>query len=376
MSSQINLDTNGIIFNKPTGKDSSYKCESVTFQRHAPGDEDIAFDLKYCGICHSDVHATEGPEDKFKPVVPGHELAGIVTYVGSKVKNFKVGDKIGVGCMVDSCHNCEFCEIGDEQFCEKGCTMTYGGEPKHGRAGTEITRGGYSDKHVVHEKFAIKIPETMDLKYAGPIMCAGITVYEPLKHYNAGSEHVKRIGIVGGGGLGHMGIKIAKSMGCEVTAITTSPSKVDHLKKLGATTVIVSTDEEAMKKGAKSLDLILNTISADHDVMHYQPLLRPNATLVCLGLVQQPHPVPQVPLIMNRNAIAGSLIGGVRRTQEIVDLCEEKQIYPDVVVVDCNKADDIFAELQGKSTTVQRYVFDIANTMQDFMTAHAKEPKD
>jgi uncharacterized zinc-type alcohol dehydrogenase-like protein len=217
----------------------------------------------------------------------------------------------------------------------------------------------------VHEKFAIKIPKSMDLKYAGPIMCAGITVYDPLKHWHAGEAHVKHIGIIGGGGLGHMGIKIAKAMGCEVTAFTTSPSKVEHLKGLGAKQVVVSTDKKQMESAKRSQDLILNTISADHDVMQYQPLLRPNGTIVQLGLVQKPHEVPQTPLLMNRNAIAGSLIGGVKATQEIVDLCAEKQIYPDVKVVPCSKVDEIFNELQNKSTTVQRYVLDMS-TMDDF----------
>lgn len=368
--SSLDLTTHGIVWNKPCDKDGN-QSESVTFQRHPPGDEDIVFDIKYCGACHSDVHAAES-KDKYQPVTPGHELAGIVTFAGSKVKNFKVGDKIGVGCMVDSCQACEFCEIGDEEFCEKGCTFTYGAEPKHGRAGTETTRGGYSDKFTVHEKFAIKIPESMDLKYAGPIMCAGITMYEPLMHYKAGSEHVKHIGIVGGGGLGHMGIKIAKALGCEVTAISTSPSKVDHLKSLGAARVIISTDEDNMKEAAKSLDLILNTVSAPHDIMLYHKLLRPNGTIVQLGLVQDPHSVPQVALIMTRTSIAGSLIGGVKRTQEIVDLCAEKSIHPDVKVVSCLEADRVFAELREKSTTVQRYVFDVANTMKDFTAQRSK----
>jgi len=360
----MDLKTLGMVAQEPLEKDKGRKFSPIVFERHQPGDEDIMFDLKYCGCCHSDVHACENP-DGYKPTVPGHELAGIATFVGSKVKNFKVGDKVGVGCMVDSCHDCEFCEIGDEQYCDNGSTMTYGGEPKHGRAGTQITRGGYANKMVVHERFAIKIPESMDLKYAGPIMCAGITVYDPLKHWHAGEAHVKHIGIIGGGGLGHMGIKIAKSMGCEVTAFTTSPSKVEHLKGLGASKVIVSTDEKQMESAKRSQDLILNTISADHDVMQYQPLLRPNGNIVQLGLVQRPHTVPQVPLLMNRNGICGSLIGGVKATQEIVDLCAKEQIFPDVKVVPCSKVDEIFNELQHKSSTVQRYVFDIS-TMEDF----------
>lgn len=367
----MDLKTLGMVAQEPVEKDSGKKFSPIVFERHQPGDEDILFDLKYCGCCHSDVHACENPSKDYKPTVPGHELAGIVTFVGSKVKNFKVGDKIGVGCMVDSCHDCEYCEIGDEQYCDNGATFTYGAEPKHGRAGKQITRGGYSNKHVVHEKFAIKIPESMDLKYAGPIMCAGITVYDPLKHFKAGQPHVKKIGIVGGGGLGHMGIKLAKALDCTVTAFTTSESKIEHLKALGADKVVLSTDDKQMQDAKRSQDLILNTVSADHDVMMYEALLRPNGVLVQLGLVQKPHTVPQTPLIFQRHSIAGSLIGGVKATQEVVDLCAEKNIHPDVKVVPCSKVDEVFAELQHKSTTVQRYVFDIST-----MSAFHEERKD
>lgn len=340
--------------------------QSGTFDRHQPGDDDIVISVKYCGVCHSDVHACEAPDASNYPCTPGHEIAGIVEHVGKNVTNFAVGDKAGIGCMVDSCLNCEYCNNDEEQYCENGATMTYGGEPKHGRAGKEKTRGGYSTVMTVHNKFAIKIPEEMPLEVAGPIMCAGITVYDPLTHWKAGSERVKKVGIVGGGGLGHMGIQLAKELGCEVTAITTSPGKSETLKSLGASRVLVSTDEEQMKGAAKSLDLILNTISAEHDIMLYHNLLRNDGTLVQLGLVQKPHTLPQTPLLFKRAGVSGSLIGGIKATQEVIDLCASKKIYPSIEVVPVSKINDIFAELQSKNTMPRRYVLDIANTMGDY----------
>lgn len=364
MVASLNLTADLIECKSKFGENS--KFEAGKCERHQPCDNSIVIAVKYTGVCHSDVHACEGDNASSYPCTPGHEIAGTVEYVGSNVKGFKVGDKAGIGCMVDSCLDCEYCNDDEEQYCEKGATMTYGSEPKHGRAGKEKTRGGYSTVMTVHERFAIKIPDDMPLEVAGPIMCAGITVYDPLKHWNAGSDRVKRIGIVGGGGLGHMGIQLAKALGCEVTAITTSPDKEPKLKELGASRVLVSTDEECMKGAAKSLDLILNTISANHDIMLYHNLLRNDGTLVQLGLVQKPHELPQTPLIFKRAGVSGSLIGGIKNTQEVIDLCQSKKIYPTIEVVPVSKINDIFHELQGKNTMPRRYVLDIANTMSSY----------
>jgi uncharacterized zinc-type alcohol dehydrogenase-like protein len=261
-------------------------------------------------------------------------------------------------------HDCA--DAFSTSYCETGVTWTYGSAPKHGRCGTTVTKGGYSSRMTVNEHFVIKLPDNMPMEVVGPVMCAGITMYDPLVHWKAGSKHVKKVGIIGGGGLGHMGIKLAKALGCEVSAITTSPSKADALKKLGADHVVISTDEESMKAHRKSLDLILNTISAEHQVMHYHPLLRTNGTIVMLGLVPQPHSVCQLPLL-GRAGISGSLIGGVQRTQEVVDLCAAKGILPDVEVIPCSKVNEVFDELSHKSALPRRYVLDIENTLDDFL---------
>lgn len=364
MVASLNLTADVLECQQKFGDSSKFQLGK--FERHAPCDHSVVMSIKYVGVCHSDVHACEGEDASSYPCTPGHEIAGIVEHVGSKVTKFKVGDKIGVGCMVDSCLDCEYCKDDEEQYCENGCTMTYGGEPKHGRAGKEKTRGGYSTLMTVHERFTLNIPEDMPLEVAGPIMCAGITVYDPMVHWKAGSDRVKHVGIVGGGGLGHMGIQIAKALGCEVTAITTSPEKSDKLKELGASRVLVSTDDECMKGAAKSLDLILNTISANHDIMPYHNLLRNDGTLVQLGLVQKPHEVPQTPLIFKRAGISGSLIGGIKNTQEVINLCQSKKIYPTIEVVPVSKINEIFHELQTKNTMPRRYVLDIANTMSSY----------
>jgi len=226
---------------------------------------------------------------------------------------------------------------------------------------------------VVTEHFCVKLPKELPLEVVGPILCAGVTVFDPLVHWKAGSEHVKKIGIVGGGGLGHMGIKLAKALGCEVTAITTSPKKTDALKELGATRVLVSTDDASMKGAAKSLDLILNTISAPHDVMLYHQLLRPNGTIVQLGLVSKPHSVVQVPLLMNRAGISGSLIAGMKATEELIQICAREKIWPSIEVVPCSQIDKIYEELMSKSSMPRRYVMDIANTLEDFQAKQSQQ---
>eukprot|EP00611_Tribonema_gayanum_P023232 TRINITY_DN4844_c0_g1_i1.p1 TRINITY_DN4844_c0_g1~~TRINITY_DN4844_c0_g1_i1.p1 ORF type:complete len:370 (+),score=145.07 TRINITY_DN4844_c0_g1_i1:116-1225(+) len=349
------------------------KFDTVAYDLHEPGPDDVVITVKYCGVCHSDVHAARdevAPGHGKFPVIPGHEIAGVVEWVGANVTKLSAGDHAGVGCMVDSCLGCEYCDISEEQYCDKACTWTYGSDPVHGRAGKVATRGGYSSRMVVNEHFVVKVPKELPMEFVGPILCAGITTYDPLVHFKAGSAHVKRVGIIGGGGLGMFGIKLAKALGCEVTAITTSPSKVAALKELGATRVVVSTDEQQMKDAARSQDLILNTIAVAHEVMHYHPLLRPNGNIVQLGLVPQAHSVVQLPLLGRRAGITGSCVGGMAATQSLVDLCARDKIYPEVEVVPCSQVDKVYDELLGKATNPKRFVLDIAGTMDQFYAEH------
>mmetsp|Transcript_26085 Transcript_26085/g.46384 ORF Transcript_26085/g.46384 Transcript_26085/m.46384 type:complete len:361 (-) Transcript_26085:173-1255(-) len=335
------------------------------FSRHAPGPDDVVIDIKYCGVCHSDLHTAKGEWGMpVYPCVPGHEAAGVVSAVGSNVTKFKVGDHAGVGCFVDSCLDCSQCTAGDEQYCEKGMTMTYNSKPVHGRAGpveSPTTYGGYSRTMVVNERFTIKIPDGYPMECAGPLMCAAITVWDPLRHW--GAKEGTRVGIIGMGGLGMMGLKLAKALGCDVTAITSSPNKVDTCKEMGADHVIVSSDEECMKKAEKSLDLILNTVSASHEVATYIPLLFSSGTIVQLGGVTTDHKLNQMALLFARRSVAGSLIGGIKSTQECVDFCHKNNIVPTVDVVSCDKINEVYEILSTKNDAVKRYVLDIANTL-------------
>ncbi|CAE8600486.1 unnamed protein product [Polarella glacialis] len=272
----------------------------ISFTRHTPGDEDISFDIKFCGMCHTDVHFVNNDlENAVYPLCPGHELIGTVTAVGSKVSNFKLGDNIGVGCLVDACLECGSCGEGYEQYCEKGMTMTYGYPKKHGRCGPDdgcMTMGGYSNKCVVHEKFGVKVPAGADLPRIAPLLCAGVTVFEPLVA-NGCKEGGKKIGIVGLGGLGMMGIKLAAAMGNAVTAISTSSSKEAAAKACGATSFVVSSDAEAMKAATGSLDLILDTVAAQHEIGPLLDMLNAKGKLVLQGLLTKPVDLNTPPLL-------------------------------------------------------------------------------
>mmetsp|Transcript_22722 Transcript_22722/g.71142 ORF Transcript_22722/g.71142 Transcript_22722/m.71142 type:complete len:370 (-) Transcript_22722:132-1241(-) len=335
------------------------------FERHEPGEEDVVFRLVCCGVCHTDLHFVKNDLGGSRyPLVPGHELAGVVTHVGSKVTKFKVGSKIGVGCFVDSCLDCAYCKQGDEQYCTKGMTMTYGFDKTYGRAGpadSGYTQGGYSSQMVINERFAIVVPDDYPLEKAGPVMCSAITMYDPLVHWGAGSGG-KSVGIVGIGGLGVFGIKLAAALGNKVYAFTTNPSKVAKIKELGAEP-IVSSDGEAMAAAANSLDLILDTVSAKHEIPQYVDLLKNDGTLVMLGLVTEPLAFSQLPLVFGRRSIAGSLIAGIKVTQECMDLCAEKKIYQETQLVPCDKINEIFDKLESVNDTPVRYVLDIENTM-------------
>lgn len=287
--------------------------------------------------------------------------------VGKSVTKFKKGDHVGVGCFVDSCLECKQCKAGEEQYCEKGMTFTYGAVPSHGRAAngpgfeSAPTYGGYSSQMVIHERFAVNIPKSYPLEKAGPLMCAAVTMYDPLKHF--GAKPGSRVGILGLGGLGTMGVKLAKALGCHVTVISRAESKRAYALSIGADAYIAASDPEQLAKASKSLDLILDTISANHPVMTYLPLLDVSGTVVVLGLCTQPHDVPQLPLIFGRTGIHGSVIGGIRSTQEVVDLCAAQNIFPETKVVPVSEINRVFEELAKGNDTGLRYVLDVGNTL-------------
>lgn len=332
------------------------------FDRYSAGDSDVSFDISYCGICHTDVHFIQNALGFSQyPLVPGHELIGKVTAVGSKVTKFKVGDLIGVGCMVDACLTCDKCKCKEEQYCATGSVFTYGGVTKYGRAGPDgvPTAGGYSDKMVVHEHFGIKVPEGTPLDKAAPLLCAGITMYDPLIYH--GVKAGMSVGIVGCGGLGMMGIKIAKALGATVTAISTSPQKEADAKSMGATDFLISTDAEAMGKAAKKFDLILDTVSADHELMPYIGTLKTDGKHVLIGLTGKPFSLPGAPFLFGRVSVTGSLIGGVERTQEMMDFCVKNNIYPNVQVIKGTEIQGALEKLDKKSDTMVRYVIDCSS---------------
>ena len=327
----------------------------LKFERRALGPKDVAIKLHYCGICHSDIH--HGHEDWRKetfPLVPGHELAGIVAAIGSSVSKFKVGDHVGVGCMVNSCRHCAMCDMGMEQYCENGAVFTYGSKDRDGT----MTQGGYSTFNVVDEDFIIRVPDSIDLAEAGPMMCAGITVYSPLRHWSVGPG--KKVGIVGLGGLGHMGVKIATAMGAEVTVITTSQSKVADARKFGAKEVIVNPDGVDLSKYKRSLDFILDTAPYRHKLDKLFPLLKQDATfcMVGAGKVSEPYELGPFALLPFRNSYAGSSIGGIRETQELVDFCALHKIRPEISIISMNEISDAWDKVVEKKVRY-RYVINM-----------------
>jgi len=333
----------------------------IEIKRNVTGDDDITFDLKYCGICHTDVHiANNDMGNTHYPCVPGHELAGVVTAVGKRVTKYKVGDRVGVGCIVDSCMGCDACKAGEEHMCGKGMTGTYNGDIKHGHIGTDSgwTYGGYSGSQTVHQNYIVKVPDGFPLEAAGPVFCAGITMYSPLCYWKA-NQGGMRVGIVGIGGLGQMGVRLAKAMGNTVTAISTSPNKEAAAREIGADNFVVSTDPASMTAAAKSLDLILNTVSASHDLNTYMGLLANKGVIVQLGLVMSPHPVMQLPLMFSKLSVAGSLIGGLPETQECIDFCHKHNIVPKIKVVTSSDLGEVYKALSAKNDSIIRNVLDI-----------------
>jgi len=335
--------------------------ERIGIQRGVAGPEDVTFDVKYCGVCHSDVTiASNWTGSTHYPIVPGHELSGIVTAVGSRVKGFKIGDRVGVGCIVDSCMNCKGCEAGLEQLCTAGMSMTYDSDIKHGHIATDsgYTYGGYSGSQTVNQRYIIRIPDSYPLQAAGPVFCAAITMYSPLAQWRATKGGLS-VGVIGIGGLGQMGVRLAKAMGNKVTAISTSPNKKAAAMEIGADNFVVSTDTDSMQSAEGSLDLILNTVSASHEMMTYVPLLAIDGALVQLGLVTADHAVQQMPVMMKRARLTGSMIGGMPETQECMDFCAKHRILPNIQLIKASELDGVYKTLHSKNDQIIRYVLDI-----------------
>ncbi|PZU06579.1 NAD(P)-dependent alcohol dehydrogenase [Sphingomonas sp.] len=330
-----------------------------SFERRDPLPTDVAIDIAYCGVCHSDLHTARGEwHGTVFPCVPGHEIVGRVTAIGDEVTKFAVGDVVGVGCMVDSCGTCPSCTDGEEQYCTTtGFVGTYNGRDRHSGG---HTLGGYSDKIVVDQHFVLKIAHAEpDLAAVAPLLCAGITTYSPLKHWGAGPG--RKVGVVGLGGLGHMGVKIAAAMGAHVVAFTTSPSKIDDAKTLGAHEVVVSRNPDEMAAHAGSFDMILNTVAAAHDLDAFTSLLKRDGPLVLVGVPEHPHPSPNVGnLIFQRRAIAGSLIGGIAETQEMLDFCAEHGLTADIEMIPIQQIEAAYDRMV-KSDVKYRFVIDMAS---------------
>jgi uncharacterized zinc-type alcohol dehydrogenase-like protein len=326
-----------------------------TFERRAPGALDVHIEILFCGICHSDLHTVRGEWGPIKyPQVPGHEIVGRVVSTGADVTRFKAGDMVGVGCIVDSCRHCASCEQGLEQYCDVGMTGTYGGvEKETGRP----TQGGYSSDIVVDERYVLRIPDGMDPAAAAPLLCAGITTYSPLRHWNAGPG--KRVAVVGVGGLGHMAVKIARAMGAHVVVLTTSVGKVADATRLGAHEVVISSDKAAMKALRGTLDLIIDTVGTPHDIDGELNLLRLDGAVVLLGGSPAPHPSPAAfSLILKRRSLAGSLIGGIPETQEMLDFCAEHGLAADIELIRADQVNDAY-ERMLKSDVRYRFVIDM-----------------
>ncbi len=333
------------------------KLAPFSFERHDPGPRDIQIDILFCGVCHSDIHTARsewGPS--LYPVVPGHEIVGRVAAVGAEVEGFKVGDMAGVGCMVDSCQDCSNCRDGLEQYCENGFTGTYNGPDK--KTPGLHTFGGYAKSIVVDQNFVLRVPESLELAAVAPLLCAGITTYSPLKHWNVGPGTV--VGIVGLGGLGHMGLKLAHAMGADVTLFTTSPGKAEDARRLGANHVVLSKDPEAMAAQNGRFDFILDCVSAQHDINSYLQLLKRDGALVQVGAPSDPLPVAVFSLIMKRRNFAGSLIGGIAETQEMLDFCAEHGIVSDIETIPIDGINEAYDRVLA-SDVKYRFVIDMAS---------------
>ncbi|MCC6409048.1 MAG: NAD(P)-dependent alcohol dehydrogenase, partial [Planctomycetes bacterium] len=338
---------------------ASSPLAAATIRRRAPLAKDVRIEVLFCGVCHSDLHQVR---DEWKsvmptvyPCVPGHEIVGRVVEVGRDVRKFKEGDLAAVGCMVDSCRTCDACRDGVEQFCSGPATFTYNGPDKHLGG---VTYGGYSDSIVVDADFALKVSKSLDLAGAAPLVCAGITTYSPLRHWNV--RKGQKVGIVGLGGLGHMGVKFAKAFGATVVVFTTSAKKSQDAVRLGADEVVVSTDAAQMLKQAGSLDFVLDTVSANHDLNAYLSLLKRDGTMTIVGAPDAPQPLSVFNLLFGRRRLAGSIIGGIRETQEMLDFCAEHGITADIELIPIQKINEAYERLV-KGDVKYRFVIDMAS---------------
>lgn len=350
--------------------------KKLVVNKPAVGDQDVKIEMKFCGICHSDVHfalnelAAGSGSGSMYPIVPGHELVGTVVEVGRAVSRVAVGDDVAVGCIRDSCMDCKSCDSGDENYCAKGFTHTYNSpkSPAYSHIGgnQEVQNfGGYTQFDVVHERFVCKIPDGMELSKAGPIVCAGVTMWDPLKHWGATQPGKKMdIGIVGIGGLGTMGIKLASALGHRVVAISRSARKEELARSKGAHGFVVSTDPKSVEKEAGKLDLILDTIPAHHSIMPYLTMLSSSGTVVQLGCVGPLMEYSQLVLMFRRLSIASSVIGGVPSTQEVLDFCNKHNIYSDVKIVTADRLNEVYDELQDNNSDATRYVLDIKESLK------------
>jgi uncharacterized zinc-type alcohol dehydrogenase-like protein len=327
----------------------------LTIERRNPKPHDVQIEILYCGVCHSDLHTARNEWGMTVfPIVPGHEIVGKVTAVGDHVKKFKVGDIAGIGCLVDSCRECDNCKDGLEQYCSNGMVGTYGGREKDG---SSATHGGYSKSILAHEDFVLTISSTLPLEAVAPLLCAGITTYSPLKHWKVGKG--TKVGVLGLGGLGHMGVKIAAAMGAEVTMLSHSPSKEKDAKRLGAQKFVLTSDAAKTKAVTGYFDFILDTVSADHDYNFYLGLLNTNGVMVCVGAPPSPAAIPAFNLIFGRKSIAGSLIGGLPETQEMLDFCAEHNIVSDIELIRMDEINEAY-ERMLKGDVRYRFVIDMA----------------
>lgn len=335
---------------------SKEKLVPYKIERRPAGNKDVSIEILYCGVCHSDIHQARNEwGGSSYPIVPGHEIVGKVTGIGKDVKKFKVGDIAGVGCMVDSCKECESCRENEEQFCKSGCTWTYNSDDK--KSGGK-TYGGYSTNIVVEEDFVLKISKNLDLSRVAPLLCAGITTYSPLRYWKAGKG--KKVGIYGLGGLGHMALKFANSFGAHVVQFTTSKNKVEDAKKLGAHEVVLSNDKSQMDSHAGTFDLIIDTVSAKHDANILLSLLKRNGSLVTVGVPTDAFNIYAFSLIGGRKSFSGSLIGGIKETQEMLDYCAKHNIVSDVELIKMQEINDAY-ERMLKSDVKYRFVIDMAS---------------
>ncbi|MDN3526676.1 NAD(P)-dependent alcohol dehydrogenase [Halomonas sabkhae] len=327
------------------------------FERRQPRPDDVAIEILYCGVCHSDLHFARNDWGFSQyPLVPGHEIVGRVTSVGDDVSQFKVGDMVGVGCMVDSCRHCQACAEGVEQYCLEGMTMTYGSPDR--QDGT-MTQGGYSDSVVVSEHFVLRMPEGLDPAAAAPILCAGITTYSPLVHYGVKPGH--KVGVIGMGGLGHMGVKLAKALGAEVTVFTRTEAKVEEARRQGADHVVVSGDDAQMEAVAETYDFMLDTVPVQHDLNPYLATLKYDGIHIMVGLVEPIEPAIQgANLVFKRRVLAGSLIGGIPETQELLDFCAEHNITCDIETINIQDINTAYERME-KGDVRYRFVIDMAS---------------